>query len=402
MKGHLTQALRSNRGQGLKSWASIMGSSIVLVAGEASGDLYGADLALALRQRYPKRALYGVGSSRMQAAGVHLWMNSRFWGAIGVTEAIKVAPRLLLAFQQLKAHLKRNPPDLMIPIDFGAFNVPLSRWAKQHGIKVFYYMPPGSWRRDHQGSDLPRVTDCIATPFEWSAELLKQQGANAHWVGHPLLELVRPTEPKAAFCERLGLDEERPILGFLPGSRVHEVYNLIPAFANVANVLHHTRPGLQFVISLMPHFALKRIQSLWYRFSRLFVSWETHSVYNLMHHADLLITCSGTATLEAAIAGAPMLIVYRGSPLMNLEYRLRRKKLGISYIGLPNLILKRQICPEFIQEEVTSPSLVHHALRLLSQGEEYQQQKAGFKELRCLLGEGNTRWKVVELISQFL
>lgn len=379
-----------------------MGPTFFISSGEASGDLYGADLAISLRAQFPGCVINGMGGARLEQAGVNLWQDSRLWGAIGIVEAMRVAPRVMLAYRNLKRQLLQARPDVLIPIDFGSFNVPLSRWAKSHGIKVFYYMPPGSWRRDRQGKHLPLITDCIATPFEWSARRLKEMGANAHWISHPLLRLARPTEMREVFFERLGLDPDRPLVGFLPGSRTHEVANLVPAFASIAEVLYRRQPEVQFAISVMSHFSKDKIDSLWSSNSNMLIPMETRSAYNLMAHADVLVSCSGTATLEAAILGTPMLIVYRGSALMKAEYHMRKKKLDLTHIGLPNLILNEPLCPEFIQDEMNPKILGDHLLALLKKEEAYQTQLQGFSKLCGMLNTGNSSWEVVEMINRLL
>ncbi|MCW5933330.1 MAG: lipid-A-disaccharide synthase [Fimbriimonadia bacterium] len=377
-----------------------MERSIAIVSGEASGDLYGADLANTLKARYPQTRIGGVGGARMGESGVKIWQDSRLWGSIGVIEAFKVAPRVIYAMQVVKRQLKRQAIDLLIPIDFGAFNVPLCRWTKRQGLPVLYYIPPGSWRRDRQGKDLPFITDCIATPFPWSAEILQRMGANAHWVGHPLTQLSRPTETKAAFCDRFGLDPDRPIIGILPGSRRHEVRHLTPAFARACEQLHRKKPEVQFVLSVMPHFSPDFVQALWQSQSNLLVPMETRSIQNMIAHTDALLCCSGTATLEAALLNTPMLISYRGSSLMTMEYHLRKRRLSVSYIGLPNLILERKLCPEFLQEEVQPKVLCGLLLELLDKQEAYQTQMEGFAEIRALLGNKKSSWEVTELIDQ--
>ncbi|MDW8052721.1 MAG: lipid-A-disaccharide synthase [Armatimonadota bacterium] len=379
-----------------------MSRSVLIVAGEASGDLYGADLAHALHARFRELTIYGIGSTRMRAAHVQLIADSCAWGAIGIVESLKVAPRVYLAFLRAKRFLRHARPDLVVPIDFGAFNVPLSCWARQLGLTVAYYMPPGSWRREAQGRDLPRCTNLVLTPFAWSAEHLRAIGANAHWVPHPLLRLARPTQTKEAFCERLGLDPYRPIVALLPGSRHHEVKALTPLYARVAESVHALLPEVQFVLSVAPHLDPDWVHRLWLEHSRQWVPTETRSVWDLLAHADAGIICSGTATLEAALLNTPMLIVYRGSWLMNLEYRLRRKRLNLSWIGLPNLILQRAVCPEFIQEDATPHQLRQALIPLLRDSEVRGAQLHAFREIRHALGEGQNLREAYEWIADLL
>lgn len=379
-----------------------MKRSVVILSGEASGDLYGADLAQTLKARLPDIEIHGVGGARMAAAGVRLIADSRDWGAIGVVESLKVAPKVALVFQRVKRFLNATRPDLIVPIDFGAFNAPLCRWAKARGMRVVYYIPPGSWRRERQGTDLPQCAEQILTPFSWSASLLQAMGAQAQWVPHPLLRLAHPSETKEAFCERLGLDPFRPIIALLPGSRRHEVSALTPLYARVADSVYTLLPEAQFVISVAPHFNPDWIHTLWSDGSRQWVPTETRSVWNLLAHADAAVVCSGTATLEAALLRTPMLVVYRGDWLMNLEYKLRRRRLQLRWIGLPNLILQRDVCPEFIQEAASPETLTRALMPLLRDESARQAQLQAFMEIRHALGEGHNLKEAHEWILEAL
>lgn len=379
-----------------------MSRSVLIVSGEASGDLYGADLAQALRKHIPDLTVYGVGGARMQAAGVQLIADSRAWGAIGVVESLKVAPKVYLAYQRVKRFMRSHKPDVLIPIDFGAFNVPLSCWAYRQGVRVAYYIPPGCWRRERQGSDLPRCTHQVLTPFAWSAEQLQSMGATAHWMPHPLLRLAQPSEDKATYCERLGLDPYRPIIALLPGSRRHEVKALAPLYARVAESVYTVAPEAQFALSVASHLPVDWVHALWADGSKQWVPTETRSVWNLLAHADVAIVCSGTATLEAALLNTPMLIVYRGDWLMNAEYKLRKRRLNLRWIGLPNLILQRDVCPEFIQDSATPPALTRALLGLLQNPDQQQAQRESFREIRRILGEGSQLREGYEWIVEML
>jgi lipid-A-disaccharide synthase len=249
---------------------------------------------------------------------------------------------------------------------------------------------------------LPRCTDWVLTPFEWSAAQLTAMGARAQWIPHPLLRLAHPSEPKEAFCERLGIDPYRPIVALLPGSRRHEVRALTPLYARVADQLCRVMPEVQFVVSVAPHLSPDWIHALWADGSKQWVPTETRSVWNLLAHADAAIVCSGTATLEAALLGTPMLIVYRGDWLMNLEYRLRRRRLNLRWIGLPNLILQRDVCPEFIQEAASPETLTHALLPLLRDEATRTAQLQAFRDIRRLLGEGHNLREAHEWIAEWL
>lgn len=367
----------------------------VILSGEASGDLYGADLAEALFDRYPGCQVEGIGSSRMEAAGVTLWHDSRDWGAIGFLEGLKLYPRLKLLLTRVFRRLRANKPDLFIPIDFGAVNVRLAKYARKHGIKTLYYMPPGSWRKWTQGPDLPQAADAIATPFSWSAELLSRAGARAEWIGHPLLRLSRPTLDRKTLCEQLGLSADKPIVALLPGSRKHEVSAMAPLFLKTAKLIRQKLPGAQFVVSQTRFIDEAMIKG--HEGTRLY----SGPAVNILAASDAALCCSGTVTLEAAIQRVPMVIAYT-SALIRLEGFIREKFIKLAHIGLPNIILDRRVCPEFVMREVTIENLAPAMLEILSNSEARHLQIAALSEVRSALDNGDSRENLMRLIAELL
>lgn len=370
--------------------------SIACIAGEASGDASCAMLVRALREQLADACFWGVGGRRMAEAGVHLLYDSTHWGAVGVVEALRIAPALWWAQQQLKHRLRENPPHLLLLVDFGAFNVPLAKWAKTRGIKVFYYFPPGSWRRTlSPNSDLPRCTDCIVTPFPWSAELLRAAGANAYFLGHPLLDRVRCSLSEEQFCQKLQIDQPLRI-GILPGSRRQEVQSLLSVLRRAAEALP---VDAVFLVALAPSVEAEVV----YRaFEGSPIRWRLVEgmTYEVMAYSHLLWCCSGTATLEAAILGTPMIILYRGSWLLNLEYRLRKRWLRLTHIGLPNILAQQRICPELIQEEASPPQIVEYTLALLPGTTAYQQQREALQQVKALLGTPGATQRAAQLVRE--
>ena len=376
--------------------------SIFCVAGEASGDASCASLVQAVRERLPNAHFWGVGGRLMAKAGVQLLYDSSRWGAVGVVEALRVAPVLWLAQQNLKLRLAQQPPNLVVLVDFGAFNVPLAKWAKARGMKVFYYFPPGSWRRYlPRRNDLPHCTDCIVTPFPWSAELLRQAGANAHFVGHPLLDRVKPSLSEEQFCQKLHLNAESLRVGLLPGSRRQEVRLLLPIMRRAAELLAERKPKAQFVLALAPSVQDKEVQ---HAFASCAVPWRIarEMTYDVIAYSHLLWCCSGTATLEAAILGTPMIILYRVSRLMELEYHIRKRALNLTFIGLPNLIAQRDICPELLQHSATPQNIVAHSLNLLPGTEGHRLQREALQEVKSVLGEPGATDRAAHLLLKCL
>ena len=334
--------------------------------------------------------VWGAGGHRMRDAGVEILADATGGGTIGVLESLKVVPRLALRYSLLKKELLRRRPDLFVPIDYGAFNIPLARFAHQQGIRVVYYFPPSSWRRTARGAH--RLRACggrVVTPFPWSAEALAGEGLDARFVGHPLLDIAKPSCDKAQFAEELELSKSVPIIGLLPGSRTHEISGHLRPMIGCARILHRELGGAQFVVA-----AAHDADALQRRIDKLAsdtadapaIRVVENRTYDCMAHSELLITTSGTATLEAAIIGTPMVIVYRGSALLRFEF-LFRKAVVENHIGLPNIIAGRRICPELIGGEVTGPKLAGAALDLLRSKENTAEMKSSFAGIRDTLGE---------------
>ncbi len=399
--------------------------SVAIITGEASGDLHGACLAASLKDIYPGIDISGVGGRRMREAGVRLLHDSSSWSAIGIAEALKLVPALLRAQGKLKKQLGSCPPDLVVLVDFGAFNLRLGTYLHARGVPVMYYFPPGSWKRSADYSRLRDVADRVVTPFPWSAESLSNQGFSADFFGHPLLDVVQPGMARDEFCRRFEFDPDRPIIGLLPGSRNQELLHILPALLISAARLIQTSPDLQFAVPLASSLnadAIERelarvpwIQSQSYcprahsnfdkvsrlplssviaeqsredRFtappSKVHVKLLPGMAYDVLAHSRAAIVSSGTATVEAAILGCPMVIVYRGSRMMTFEYRLLGR--NIKYIGMPNIMLDRMLCPELRAEDANPTRIYGEISALIPDSNERSEMIHGLDEVRRLLG----------------
>ena len=364
--------------------------SIAISAGESSGDLNGAYLVSALAKIDPSLRFWGAGGSRMRDAGVEIAVNMTGGGTIGIATSLASLPRVLLKYLRMRRLILARRPDLFVPIDFGAFNVRLARIAHRNGIRVVYYFPPSSWRRKPR--DAARLIACggkVVTPFPWSAELLSAAGVEARFVGHPLIDIVKPSEPREQFGREIGLAESVPTIGLFPGSRAHEIGEHMPVMLACAEIIHRQLGGAQFVIGAA--WGVDRMRARVESFARGKSDFPVIRVvegrsYDCMAASDLLITASGTATLEAAILGVPMVIIYRGTPVMRFEYALRKSILE-EFIGMPNIIADRGICPELINDDVTPEALADIALSILGDEERLRRMKFELGEVRARLGE---------------
>jgi lipid-A-disaccharide synthase len=347
-------------------------------AGEASGDAYIAELVGRLPEGFQ---LFAIGSKRASAAGCKLVADSSHWGALSIVEALRVVPRALAGNRAAKRFLTQSKPGIFIPIDFGYLNVKLAKLAKSKGWKVLYFIPPGSWRKDKQGGDLPAVCDVIVTPFPWSAEILRGMGGNAHFFGHPILEMVGPP-----------IDGEREVkIALMPGSRRHEIENNAGVMAEVSKRF----PSHMFEIALATNASESELRERWVRaganLEQLRFSTDR---YTTLKTAQAAILCSGTATLEAAIADCPMVVMYRGSKWMEFEYRIRKPK--FDFIALPNIFAGKSVVPEFIQWDA-NPENVGNALQHIL-GDGAQMQHESFAEIREMLQPAKCFQKTIEQI----
>ncbi|MBS1704607.1 MAG: hypothetical protein JST40_01945 [Armatimonadetes bacterium] len=344
---------------------------ILFCAGEASGDAYAAALASAIQSASSKSVeMAGIGGPLLRQTGVRLLADSSRWGAIGIIESLKVAPRVYRDTRPLVKALETGPPGLFIPIDFGYANIGFARTAKKFGWKVLYFAPPGSWRKTKQGSDLPAVTDAIITQFPWSAEILNGMGANCYWFGHPLVEMLANSK----------LPSRTGDIAVLPGSRIHEVEHNLPSILEAVSDMGRT---LAFgVAATLDPGALSIPPTVNHRFAL---------AKDVLGSSEAAIVCSGTATLEAAILDCPTVVVYRGSKVMELEFKIRKPK--FDYISLPNIILGRPLLPELLQHDASPQRIRTELESILGGGAARTAQLEGFAELRGLLGpaEGISR-----------
>lgn len=324
----------------------------------------------------------------MSDAGVDVVVNMTGGGTIGIAESLKSLPAIAVKYHRMRRLLLERRPNLFIPIDFGAFNVRLAQIARANGIEVVYYFPPSSWRRKpRNASKLLACGGKVVTPFPWSAEMLSSAGLDARFVGHPLIDIVKPSQPRQELLRELGFDPSKPTIGLLPGSRSHEIREHLPRMIACAQILHHDLGGAQFVIGAA--WGADRMREQIDHLDEVdcvpiaVVERRTH---DCMAASDLLITASGTATLEAAILGVPMVIIYRGTPIMRFEYLLRKSILE-DFIGMPNIVADRGVCPELINEDVTPEKLADVARSLLTDKDQLAAMKAGLDEVRLRLGE---------------
>lgn len=362
--------------------------TIVFSAGEASGDQYAAELATRLHRARPELRLQGVGGPRLRDAGVEILEDSSSWGAIGISQALRIAPKVYAGLRRVWRAMQAQPPGVFVPIDFGYGNLRLARVAKEAGWKVLYFIPPGSWRRDAQGRDVVAVSDVVVTPFSWSADAYRAAGADAHWFGHPMKQLA-----SQGWVE----NTERHGVAILPGSRHHEVELLLPV---IADALRIAPPMGTVEFGVAPNLGEAYVRSLWQRVApeRKNDVFTVGDVFGTLHRAEAALVCSGTATLQAALARCPHLILYRLTPGMMFQARLLRVK--PKRIGLPNIFLDREAVPELIQDQANPQAIRAGLDSLLKPGSARTAQLAAFDDLDGVLGPTSCLDETTDLIAK--
>ncbi|MGQ9698627.1 MAG: lipid-A-disaccharide synthase [Armatimonadota bacterium] len=390
---------------------------VFIVAGELSGDLLAGALASEIRRRRPSWRLVGAGGPHLRSAGVHLLYDSTSWGAIGFTQSVRLIPKLSLTLASLKSYIAQHQPHRVVLVDFGTFNVRVARFAKKHGVTVCYYVPPGSWKRGRANPELARIADLILTPFPWSAEELRLHGANAHWTGHPLLDIVRPSRSREEVLCEVGLADAQTVFGLLPGSRKPELLVLAPLMARTAVIIQGRCQNAGFLLAAAPTTDLHKLDRLvrssgWvpidsfvsaggvlrYRVGSAPAAVVQGASYDVMAASDMLLCCSGTATLEAAILGKPMVIAYKTHGIAQaVEYALGHRLLP-RYIGLPNLLANAEVCPELIQRQANPENLAWEALDILRTEDRLLDMLRGLREVRSALGHPGASARAAELI----
>jgi len=362
-------------------------SAIMLSAGEASGDLHGGMLCRALRELSPGLQLFGMGGSHMAAAGMEVIVDPTGQAAVGTSEAVGRVPALYRAYRAMGRRLLADRPRALVLIDFPEFNLRLARRARRAGVPVVYFIPPQlwAWRAGRVRQMARRVTRVLAV-FPFEPRLYERARVPVTFVGHPLLDVVPLDLTRDEARRRLGADPGHALIGLLPGSRPGEVERLLPPMLEAARRLAAADGRRRFVLGLAPTVAPEQVAAIRSKSAPGVppINLVSGRTYEVMAAADTLLIASGTATLEAALLGAPMVICYRVSWPTEL---LARALTRVRWIGLPNLVSGRAVVPELIQREVTGARLAEEAARLLEDPVAATAQRAAFKDLRARLGE---------------
>ena len=373
----------------------------MIVAGERSGDVYGAGLAQALQARLPGVEVFGAGGDAMRQAGVDTTVDSHEIAIAGITEIVEGYPRVFRAFHRLVGEADRRHPQLAILIDFPDFNLRLARQLKQRRIPVVYFVSPQvwAWRKGRVKTLKKRIAKMIVI-FDFEEEIYREAGVPVEYVGHPLVDMVRPTLTREEFFAKTELDPSVQTIALLPGSRQKEVSVNLPIILDAAKRLSLNRK-LQFVIPVAPTIQQKWLESTIPRSSASPVRIRTamHATYDALQYSEVAVVTSGTATLEAAMCERPMVMVYRVSTLTWLVGKLLVK---VPYFSIVNILAKRELVPELMQEDFTAANVAARVEYLLDHPEARAEMVRGFQALKARLGQSGAIERAADSMIEVL
>ena len=334
-------------------------NSLLIIAGELSGDVQGGKLVAEIKELSPDIKVTGIGGDNMEAAGMELLHHIREMSFLGFSEVLKHLPFIRKIMNELTDWIETNRPETILLIDYPGFNLKLAARAKKLGCRVVYYISPQIWAwGGGRIKKIARFVDHMIVVFPFEEKLYKSAGVKVDFVGHPILEGLNSEFTREKFFEIYDLKLDNPIVGLLPGSRTQEVENLYLPMLEAVELMKREFPNLQFVTGVSPTLN----EDLYKNIEAGLRVEHSKATYDLMKHADLLFVASGTATLESACFGTPMIIVYKVSAI---SWLLGKMLIKLKNIGLVNIVAGKQIVPELLQSEVTAARLAAEGVSLL-------------------------------------
>ena len=394
---------------------------IMIVAGEPSGDLHASHVAHRLTTLCPNITLFGMGGDLMEEASVTLDFHIRDSAVMGFADVITVLPTFLRKQAHLKRRIREERPDILLLVDFAEFNMPLAKFAWKHGVPVVYYIPPKAWAwRAKRAQKLAKWANVVAAIFPFEAEFYRNAGANAEFVGHPLVDFAQTPLSTQAARKHLNLHETsddentaesrhpddrdrvtaEPVIGLMPGSRRSEIRHILPVMLSAAANIAQVYPNAQWILPLAPGISHDLIAQCQQEQNQSGIQIPDIKIvedvtYPAMRASTLLLVTSGTATLEAACIGTPMIIVFRTA---SLNWHIVRSLTPLERSGLPNLIAGRDIVPELLQTELTPTALTELSLDFLQNPQKRETQREALQRVHVQLGIAGAAERTAELV----
>jgi len=366
----------------------------MIVAGEASGDIYGADLVREAHRLDPGLMFLGIGGQRMRESGVQTLVDSADMAVVGLIEVIKHFDVISAAFLRLKKILREDPPELLILIDYPGFNLRLAKVARRAGVKVLYYISPQIWAwRQGRVKKIARLVDHMAVILPFEAAFYERAGVPVTFVGHPLLDMVKVSMDRDQAAGSFGLDPSRKVVGLFPGSRKNEIERLLPVIIAAAQKLETRFPGTQFVMPVASTLSAEDLEPQ-IQAAGIKVTFTHDRIHDLIRSCDAIISVSGTVTLEIGLVGTPMVIIYRLSPL---TYMLAKRLVKIEHIGLCNIVAGETVVKELIQHDASPEGIAAEMEKILGNVMYANEIKQKLSTVRARLKRGGASANVARL-----
>ncbi len=367
---------------------------IFISAGEASSDLHGAKLARAILSIAPETGISCLGGAQLRAAGVPVIVDNRNISVVGISEVFAQVRQIYAAWMKIRSYLLANRPSVVVLIDFPDFNLLLARFAKKIGAKVFYYISPQIWAwREYRVKKIRRLVDGMAVILPFEKDFYASHGIEVHYVGHPLADSMKNLPDKAR-CDALYHPFDGPLVGLLPGSRRKEVERFLGMLMEAARFIRNTLPHAGFLIPVASSIDARELEARAASWS-IPVRIVTNDTYNAVRACDLILTKTGTVTLEAAMLETPMVAFYKVSRVTRF---IAESLATVNFVALPNLIANREIVPEFARKEPTAELLAESALTLLQNPVLLETQRLELRRVRQKLDSSGISERVAQLV----
>lgn len=372
---------------------------VMIVTGEASGDLHGANLIRATRALDAGVRFFGVGGARMADAGCEILIPGEELAVMGLVEVLGHFPTIWRAFRRLKRLLSGpERPDVLVLIDFAEFNLHLAAQARKAGVPVLYYVSPQVWAwRRGRVRRIARVVDRLAAIFPFEPDLYAGQDIEVDYVGHPLLDEFELTRPREVFLREQGIDPGAKVIGLFPGSRKNELEYIFDAIMQAAALLHRQIDGVRFVLPVASSLRREELQRRVAAYDLPVVLVEDDHIYDVIQACDAIITVSGTVTLQIALVGTPMAIVYKMAPL---SYAVARRLIRVPHIGLANIVAGRGVVREFIQHQASPERIAAEITALLTDDSYNRAVRSGLAAVQQRMGEGGCAPRVARMVLE--
>jgi len=363
---------------------------LFVIAGEHSGDMHAANMVRAIQRLHPRTRVLAIGGPELEEAGARVIQNIvKDLAIIGVFAVIPKLPKILRLFRTTREAIQKFRPDALILVDYPGFNIRMAEWAHREGIRVIWYISPQvwAWKRGRLAK-LKRVVDKMMVVFPFEVSLYKEEDVDVEHVGHPLFDVIHVRRSREEICSQFGLDPARPFITIVPGSRKKEVKAFLPILLAGAQRYREMDPSAQFAIIVAPTIPRSRIDRIIrdaaLDFEPFVIEGSQEDRFAMRGWSDFSWVKSGTSTLEAAILGSPMLIVYR---VNFMTWFVGKQIFTIGHVGLPNIVAGDRIVPELLQDEFTPRHLAEKTRHYLGNPEEYARMKQDLAEVRQKLGE---------------